>query len=312
MDGTLQDGAAARRSARATLIFCLLALYLVWGTTYLSMRVVVQSVPPFLMGSARFLLAGTILFTVLRLRGLRGPTLREWLYAAPVGACLFVLGNGFVGRAEVRLSSGLAAVVTATMPLWAAALGLLLGERTRRQELVGMGLGLAGVLVLFSGAELQGELSSAVFLMIAPIGWALGSLLTRRLPQAPGLMSAASHMLAGGAVMGAVAFAVGERPPAHVPTLAAANWLYLVAFGSLVSFSAYNWLLRNARPAVAMSYSYVNPVIAVVVGAVLGREALGPEVLPATALVTLATVVMVRARARAAPVAPVATRQASP
>jgi drug/metabolite transporter (DMT)-like permease len=297
-------------SARATLLLCLGALYFIWGTTYLAMRVVVLEVSPFLMGSARFLLAGFVLLFALRLRGAAWPTVREWLWAAPVGTCLFVLGNGLVGLAEQRLSSATAAVVCATTPLCAAAMAPLFGERFRRQEVLATGLGFVGVLVLFSGAEFKADLPSALILAVAPVGWALGSLLSRRLPMAKGLMSAATQMVTGGVVMGLVAAVRGEIAVPQLSPQAIASWVYLVIFGSLVSFSAYNWLLRHARPPLAMSYSYVNPVVAVAMGATFGHERLGPEMFPALLLVTLATVATVRARSTAAPpaIAPNAER----
>jgi drug/metabolite transporter (DMT)-like permease len=292
---------SAATSARLTLLLCLGALYFIWGTTYLAMRVVVLEVSPFLMGSARFLLAGTILAVALRLRGAPLPSLKEWLYALPVGTCLFVLGNGLVGLAEQKVSSAAAAVVCATTPLCAAALAPFLGDKFKRTEVLGTVLGVLGVVVLFSGAEFKAELGSALILAVAPIGWALGSLLTRRLPLAKGLMSAATQMVTGGLVMGLVAAARGELALPNPSAKAIGSWVYLVIFGSLVSFSAYNWLLRNARPALAMSYSYVNPAVAVAMGAFIGNEHLGPEMVPALLLVTLATVATVKARTVAAP-----------
>lgn len=300
MPDPTSTGTSPAASARVTLLFCLCALYFIWGTTYLAMRVVVLEVSPFLMGGARFILAGTILLVFLRLRGESLPTLRQWLYAAPVGVCLFVLGNGLVGLAEQRLSSAAAAVVCATTPLCAAALSPLFGERFKRAELLGTVLGFVGVVVLFSGAEFKADLQSALLLACAPVGWAFGSLLARKLPLAKGLMSAATQMMTGGAVMTLVAAARGEIALPNASAQAWASWVYLILFGSLVSFSAYNWLLRNTRPSLAMSYSYVNPVVAVAMGSLVGNEHLGPEMIPALLLVTLATVATVRARSEPA------------
>jgi drug/metabolite transporter (DMT)-like permease len=283
-------------SNRFTLFFCLGALYFIWGTTYLGMRVVVLEVSPFLMGSARFILAGTVLAIVLRVRGAPWPSWKEWVLAAPVGICMFVLGNGLVGRAEQSLSSAAAAVVCATTPLCAAALAPLFGEKFKRNELLGTLLGFIGVVILFSGAEFKADLTSALLLAGAPIGWAFGSLLTRKLALAKGLMSAATQMVMGGIAMGIVAGVRGELAVPHPSGLAIATWCYLVVFGSLVSFSAYNWLLRNTRPSLAMSYSYVNPAVAVGVGALVGKEHLGSEMVPALVLITLATVATVRAK----------------
>lgn len=312
MPDSTSTGTSNAASARVTLLFCLGALYFIWGTTYLAMRVVVLEVSPFLMGGARFLLAGGLLLGFLRLKGDPLPTLKQWLYAAPVGICLFVLGNGLVGLAEQSLSSAAAAVVCATTPLCAAALAPLFGERFRRQELLGTILGFVGVVVLFSGAEFKADLKSALILACAPLGWAAGSLLARRLPLAKGLMSAATQMLTGGVVMTLVAAVRGELAVPRASAEAWASWVYLILFGSLVSFSAYNWLLRNTRPSLAMSYSYVNPVVAVAMGALVGHERLGPEMIPALLLVTLATVATVKAKATEPPnVTPAALSRSS-
>lgn len=289
----------------APLLFCLGALYFIWGTTYLAMRIVVLEVGPFLMGATRFLAAGILMLAFLRARGSPWPTAKEWLYATPVGFFLFVLGNGLVGRAEQSLSSSAAAVVAATMPLCAAALAPLFKEPFRRRELLGTVLGFAGVVILFSGAEFKADLESAALLACAPFAWAFGSLLMRRLPLAPGMMSASTQMVTGGALMAVVAAARGELVVPQPSAAAIGAWLYLLVFGSLVSFSAFTWLMRNARPPLAMSYAYVNPVVAVLVGSLVGHERLGPEMLPALVLVTLATVTTVRAKtASPPPVAP--------
>jgi drug/metabolite transporter (DMT)-like permease len=282
-------------------LFALFLVYVVWGSTYLVMRFAVEGLPPLLMGGTRFLLAGAILTAVLRFRGDPMPTLKQWLWATPVGTLFFLFGNGLVAIAELKISSGIAAVVCATMPLWAAAMGPLFGERTTPREWLAMVLGLAGVVILTTGAELRADLSSTLVLMAAPIAWALGSLLSRRLPLAKGLMSAATQMLTGGAVILVAAFLRREQLPVDPSPKALASVAYLIVFGSLVAFSAYNFLLRNTRPAVAMSYSYVNPAIAVLLGAAVGSEKLHGGTLVATALIIAATVAMVAARSKTTP-----------
>lgn len=274
-------------------VVCLAAVYVVWGSTYLAMRVVVEQVPPFQMAAARFLLVGTVLLLFLRVRGQPWPTQKEWLWATPVGCLMFVCGNGTVGFAEKHLSSGIAAVVCATMPLWTAALGPLFGERTSGREFVGMALGFAGVAILGFGNEMRGEPIHAAVLMVAPLAWALGSLLARKLPLARGLMSAATQMISGGALMALVSVGLGEPLPSQLSTKVILSWLYLCLFGSLLAYSAYTFLLRETRPAVATSYSYVNPVIAVLMGHALGGETLGPEVVGALVLIVAATVLVV-------------------
>ncbi len=271
----------------------LLVVYVVWGSTYLAMREVVQHVPPFLMAGTRFVLMGAVLFGILTLRGAPLPTRQGWLASIPVGALMFVMGNGTVALAEKSIDSGIAAVVCGTMPLCMSAMRLFFGERTSRREWVAMLLGLLGVAALYFGKQLTFHLAASLVLMVAPLSWALGSILTRRLPMPPGLMAAATPMIAGGVLGLMVSLSLGEEPPAHIPTSAILSWLYLCFFGSLLAFSAYTYLLRNARPALAVSYAYVNPPVALALGVAFGHEEAGPEVFVATALVVLATVLVV-------------------
>jgi drug/metabolite transporter (DMT)-like permease len=280
------------------------AVYLVWGSTYLAMRVVVAAVPPFAMASARYLAVGLFLLLVLKLRGASWPTARQWAWSVPVGALMFVLGNGTVAFAEKHLSSGIAAVVCGTMPLWAAALGPLWGERATPREWAGLALGFLGVATLGLGRELRAEPLHAAVLLLAPIAWAAGSMLARAWPLPKGLMSAATQMTTGGAMMGLLSLALGERVPDRVPLEVVASWLYLCVFGSLIAYSAYTYLLKVTRPAVATSYSYVNPVIAVLLGALFGGERAGPEVIAAVLLVVSATAMVVLGRAHPTPAAP--------
>jgi drug/metabolite transporter (DMT)-like permease len=296
---------AAEPSPRTT-VAALGAVYVIWGSTYLAMRVAVEGLPPFLMAAARFVLVGLVLLAILRARGSAWPTPRQWALSTPVGVLMFVLGNGTVAVAEQKLSSGVAAVVCGTMPLWVGALGRFFGAKTTPREWLGLVLGFAGVAVLGLSGELRAEPLHAVLLFLAPISWALGSLLARALPLAPGLMSAATQMVTGGVVMGVVSAAVGEPLPTAPPASAVVAWVYLCVFGSLVAYSAYTWLLANTRPAVATSYSYVNPVIAVALGAWLGNERVGAETIVAVALVVAATVLVVlKPRVTAPGVAPV-------
>jgi drug/metabolite transporter (DMT)-like permease len=282
----------------------LAAVYVIWGSTYLAMRVAVEGLPPFFMASTRFIVCGIVLLLFLRWRGAPWPTRREWLAALPVGVLMFVLGNGTVAVAEKWLSSGVAAVVCGTMPLWVAALGRFFGEKTSVREWIALVIGFSGVAILSAGAELRGSPWAAVLLFTAPLSWALGSLLARRLPLAKGLMSAATQMLTGGLVMGVVSAAAGEGVPRNPPLESVLAWAYLATFGSLVAYSAYTYLLANTRPAVATSYSYVNPAIAVAMGVGLGGEKAGPEIFAAVALIVVATVLVMRKPQATRPVPP--------
>lgn len=276
----------------------LATVYLVWSSTYWAVRVVVDGMPPLAMASARYLATGGAVLAVLKWRGAPWPSMAQWLYCAPVGLLMFLGGNGTVSYAEQHISSGAAAVLCGTMPLWMAALGPLFGERASRREWWAMALGFAGIAALSMTRELQAEPWSAALVMVAPVTWALGSLLSRRWPLPSGLMGAALQMLTGGVAMGVVSWVLGEPRIKwlEVPRSSVLAWLYLCVFGSLVGYSAYTYLLKHARPAVATSYAYVNPVMAVALGAAVGGEAVGPATLVAVVLIIGATVLVIRGR----------------
>ena len=270
------------------LIASLAAVYLIWSSTYLAMRIAVAELPPLLMAGLRFLAGGLVMLVIARRRGAAWPAAREWLRVMPIGALLFLGGNGLVAISELSVSSGGAAVVCAMMPLWVGVLGMISGEHPTRREWISLVIGFIGVVVLMGGPTLAGKPLHIVLLMFAPISWALGSILARRLPGTAAknsFMLPAMQMLAGGVVLFAVAILRGERLPTDASTSA---WLavgYLWVFGSLVGFTAYSWLLRNARPVIATSYAYVNPILAVVVGAAVSGEALGLTTLIANVLI---------------------------
>lgn len=281
----------------------LFALYVIWGATYFAMHVALTWLPPFLMAGPRFILAGSILAALLLTRGEALPTRREWRGAIVTGVLLLVFGNGFVALAQRTVESGVAATVVATMPLWLIAMGSLVGERPSAREVIGLLTGFCGVALLNRAGNLSFLRLDALLLMLAPMSWALGSLLARRLVMPRGMMSAAAQMLVAGVVMTAVALARGERPLGPPSVSALGAMAFLVVFGSLLAFSAYGYLLRNVRPSLATSYAYVNPLVALSIGAALGGEALTPTKL-AACLLTVAGVVVVVARPRAAPPPP--------
>lgn len=274
---------------RVRLFVALGLVWVIWGSTYLAMRVAVGHLPPFAMSGTRFVLAGTTLLAVARFRGEALPDSKAWLTALPIGALLFVCGNGFVVLAEQALPSSLAAVVCATTPLFASGMSALRGEPPKKLELLGMALGLCGVALLGLGSPIAEATPRAILLVLAPIAWAMGSLLSRaqsrRAGGARGAAAAGSHMVVGGVLMSIVSLCLHERIPSAVPWQSVAAWTYLVVFGSITGFTAYSWLLAHTRPAVAMSYAYVNPVIAVALGALFGGERLSWPVAVATLLI---------------------------
>jgi drug/metabolite transporter (DMT)-like permease len=289
--------ALARTAVESRTALSLLAVYVIWSSTYLAIHVVVAELPPLLSASLRFVPAGLVMLLIARRRGAAWPPARAWLRVLPIGALLFLGGNGFVSIAQQSVTSGGAAVVCAMMPLWVGVLGALAGERPTRREWLALLLGFVGVTVLMGGPSLAGEPLHVLVLIASPICWATGSILTRRLPGSIGrdpFMLPAMELLTGGAVLAAAGGALGERLPTEASATA---WLalgYLAVFGSLVAFTAYNWLLRNARPVIATSYAYVNPILAVLIGATLSGEPIGATTVIANALIVGAVLLALR------------------
>jgi drug/metabolite transporter (DMT)-like permease len=291
-------GEARVEGSRALVWAALFALYVIWGSTYYAMRVALTVLPPYLMAAPRFSIAGLLLFALLRLRGAALPSAKQWLAAGLVGILLLVMGNGFVALAERSVDSGTAATVVATVPLWSAAIGRLWGERLQARELLGLCFGFAGIVVLNRSAGFALHGVDALAILAAPAAWALGSVWSRRLPMPAGLMSAATQMIVGGAVMFCVAALRGERVQAPLTAAALGAVAYLVVFGSLIAFSAYAFLLRAVRPAIATSYAYVNPVVALGIGAVLGGERLTLDKVGACVLTVSGVLVVTLGRHR--------------
>ena len=255
------------------LVPALLACYLVWGSTYLAIRYALVSFPPFFQMGTRFLTAGVLLMVFMRLRGAPWPNLMHWRNALVVGSLMLAGGMGMVAVASQSIGSGMIATFIAVMPVVLTAWGLLWGKRPNRLETAGMAVGMLGVLLLMRGASFSAS-TGGLFAMAASVTlWSLGSMLqTTSLPLADGPMGFASEMLCGGAVLMLIALILGEQFAWPPQPLAAAAWLYLVVFGSLIAFSSYLYLLANAPPALASSYAFVNPLIALFLGVVLAGE----------------------------------------
>lgn len=285
----------------------LAAVYLVWGSTYLALRRVVDEMPPLLSGGLRYLVAGLLVLGFLALRGAPLPDRRTWVLSVPIGSLMFLGGNGFVAMAERAVPSGVAALVCATMPLLVAALGLGFGEPTSRREWAGMALGFAGVTAL-GASELRAAPKEGILLALAPLSWALGTVIARRARLPAGLATPATQLATGGLVMLAAGALSGERWTAGASAGAWAAWAYLVVFGSIVGFSAYAHLVRHASAALATSYAFVNPMLALALGVLLGGERATGSALGAGALVVAGVALVVRGKARPA-VAPAVTRR---
>jgi drug/metabolite transporter (DMT)-like permease len=291
--------AFARRSS-AAVVAALATIYLVWGSTYLAIRVTDRTMPPLLMSSVRFLIAGTALYAFAS-RGRARPTRREWASAAIVGAALLLVGNGGVAWAETRLESGLAALMVAIIPLWVALMDrVFFGRRLSKPAIVGLVVGFAGVALLVRPGG-GGDVVAMLALVGTTAAWAGGSLYARdaKLPQSP-LLSASMQMLAAALFLAVAGLAAGEANDVHASsfqTKPVMAFVYLVLVGSLIAFSTYAWLLKNVRISVVSTYAFVNPVVAVALGSILLSEPIRWSTIVAGAAIVVAVVLIVTARA---------------
>lgn len=271
----------------------LFAVYVIWGSTYAAMAVGVDYFPPFLLGGIRYSAAGLLMLTLLLASGARIPSATEWRSGAITGFFLLVIGNGAVNVALVTVSSGLAALVVASSSLFAAMIARGFGEPVSGREWAGIAIGFAGVALLLADTDMHGDMTGMALLLFASASWAFGSMLGKRLPQpSSAWMASATQLICGGAGMLLASQLRGEAFPESVPAQGWFAVLYLAVFGAIIAFSAYVFLLRNTRPALATSTSYVNPVIAVALGAVLLGETVTSLELAAM-VVVLAGVVLV-------------------
>ena len=287
-----------RLGPRVLIPLSLLTLYLVWGSTYLGIRIALESYPPFLLAGLRFIAAGVALYAFLRWRGHSPPTRLQWRNAAITGVLLLGFGNGLVCFAEERVSSGIAAVAVSSMPLFAAAFGAMYGHWPTRREGIGLMVGFAGVIVLNLGSGLSGEIIGAIALLTAAACWAFGSVWSRRQDMPAGPMNTAAQMLCASVALLGVSFVSGETLPSEPTTRATLALAYLAVFGSIVAFSAYLYVLKHARPAVATSYAYVNPPVAVLLGVLMLGETVGPYDLAGMAIILVGVAVITLARTR--------------
>src|SRR5215471_849641 len=260
------------RPNRLGVVLALLSLYFIWGSTYLGIRLAIESIPPLLMIGMRFIVAGAILYLVLRVRGIPSPKRSQWMGSAAVGVLLIGGGMGGVATAEQWVPSGVAAVCIATAPLWMSLFAGLWGRWPVRTEWLGLVLGFVGVVLLNLGSALWTSPIGAIILMISPICWAFGSAWSHHLQLPPGLMASATQMLIGGVFVTIMGLVLGQRITSLPTMQSLLALLYLITFGSLIAFSAYGYVLRRVRPALATSYAYVNPVVAVCIGVAIAGE----------------------------------------
>ncbi|KOR42425.1 hypothetical protein ADT25_14940 [Xanthomonas oryzae] len=294
---TSHDAAAPARSGLVFL--ALLLVYVVWDSTYLAIRFALEggAQPLTMVSGTRFIVAGSVFYSVLLWRGVAAPTRAQWKNVALMGAALLLLGNGMVVLAERSVSSGLAAAAVTSVPLWMALFGALRGQHASGGEWLGIVIGFLGVAWLNAGTRLTATPGGLVLLLIAPIGWAFGSMWSRG-RDLPSPFMTAGQMLCGGALLVSTGLLIGERPQAWPSPQGVLAVAYLCVFGSIMAFTAYVWLPHHVRPALAGSYAYVNPVIAVSLGAWLGQERLRAQDIAAMAVILAGVLVVIFAKAR--------------
>jgi drug/metabolite transporter (DMT)-like permease len=273
-------------SRRTQVALCLAATWILWGSTFLAIKMALPDFPPFFQMGSRFLCAGIVLLLWLwRKRPEALPSARQWLNALIVGGLLLVGGGGGTAYAEQTIASGLAAAFIAVEPAMMVCGHWAFGRVPTRREVFGILLGLCGVMLLVRGSGFAASPVGLSAMAIAALSWSVGSVLeVERLHTAPGLMGAASQMICGGSLMLGISAGSGEQ--LRWPSLSSGlAWLYLVVFGSLLAFSAFAILLRSTRTSVAMSYTFVNPVVAAWLGVSLAGETLTPSEMVATAII---------------------------
>jgi drug/metabolite transporter (DMT)-like permease len=302
----VSEPAARRPPAALQVALALGCVYLIWGSTYLAIRIAIETLPPLLMVGVRYVLAGGLLYGWARLRGAARPPAIQWRSAAVIGGLMLLVGNGGVAWAEQRVSSGVAALLASTVPLW-----MMLFERLRRggarpgpRVVAGLALGFAGIVLLVRpGAHFAVAPAGAAVLLVGSLCWSFGSLYSRHapLPASP-LLATGMQMLAGGVLMIFAGVALGEPARLALAAVSLRSFLafaYLVVFGALIGFTAYIWLLRVAPPALVSTYAYVNPVVAVFLGWALGGEPLTARTLAAAAVILTGVALITSARAGA-------------
>ncbi|TXD80723.1 EamA family transporter, partial [Ralstonia pseudosolanacearum] len=279
---------------------CLLITYVVWGTTYLAIRFALTDLPPFLMMGSRFLAAALLLTPIVLLRQRERVSPRQLRNCMLVGAFLLVGGMGMTAVAQQTISSGATTVMIASMPLFSTLWMLLAGGRLRAYEVAAIALGSIGIAVLFRGAEFQASTGGVLALTTAIASWSFGSQLSKHLDMPKGLTAFVLEMAFGGVALTLLSLATGEHWPRQIGLHAALAWGYQVTFGSAIAFTAYMALVQRVSTVMATSYVYVNPPIALLMGAWLADEQVAPQTLGATAIILSAVVVLTAGATRAA------------
>jgi drug/metabolite transporter (DMT)-like permease len=300
----MTDAKGTLRASALQVAAALGAVYLIWGSTYLAIRFAIETIPPFLMAAARYLTAGAMLYAWSRLRGAPRPRLIHWRPAVILGGLLLLLGNGGVVWAEQRVSSGLAALLVSTEPLWIVLFVWMRDHgRPAGRVLLGLLLGFAGLVLLVRPSSTSGiDPLGVAAVMVASVSWAWGSLYSQRakLPSLP-LLGTAMQMLGGGGLLLLASALTGEPARFHLAAVSARSLLslaYLIVFGALIAFTAYVWLLKAAPPVLVSTYAYVNPLVAVFLGWAVAGETITRGTLIAAAVILAGVALISSAQGR--------------
>jgi drug/metabolite transporter (DMT)-like permease len=303
MSMTLAATAPSPSRLPALILACLAATWLIWGSTYLAIKWALVSFPPFFQMGTRFVAAGLLLGLFAHWRGARWPQRDEWVSATVLGALMLGGGYGATAVAQTSVSSGLVVAFIAVVPALVALAQIPYGVRPSALETAGIALGLLGVLLLTRGQGFAASPSGLLAIAVATGTWSLGTVWARHglpggrpLRLASGTAGYASQMLVGGVLLLALSWFTGERPALPPDARALASWVYLVVAGSLIGFSAYMVLLQRTSTALASSYTFVNPIIALVLGATLGGEAISSLEWAAAAVVSAGVVLLLLGR----------------
>jgi drug/metabolite transporter (DMT)-like permease len=301
------------RPASWKILLAFAIIYFVWGSTYLAIRVGVREMPPFLMAGLRFTAAGLALYGWMRLTGIPSPSWREWRGASVLGALMFLMDYACLFWAEQRVPSGVSAVILAAIPVCITLLEVIFLRTQRLTVRLSLSLlvGIVGVAVLMDPSSSLGEApldrGGAIALLVACCGWSIGTIVSRRLVlPASKPMSAGAQMLSGGVQLLVLAAVSGEFAHFRVQDVSRIAWfslIYLIIAGSIVGYTAYVWLLHYESPTKVGTYAYVNPVVAVIIGAGLGGEIIGRRTILGTALILVSVVAITTMRRQAIPVA---------
>jgi drug/metabolite transporter (DMT)-like permease len=289
------------------LLVAFFLIYFIWGSTYLAIRYAIETMPPFLMAGTRFFAAGLLMFGFMRLKGVANPDRWQWLHLSVIGTFMFLGGNGLVVWAEQYISSGLAALLVSTSPLWLILLDWLWakGPAPSRMAMIGISIGMVGTVLLVDPARIVGSaihLPGALMIVLASLLWAIGSIYSKKIRQPASIfMSAACQMIGGGVSLLLVAFVLGETRQfdlAAISNVSLAGFFYLLVFGSMIAISAYVWLLQNVSAARVSTYAFVNPAVAIFLGWLMADEEINLHIMLGAGIILAGVFLVIRSSAK--------------